>query len=166
MTPGTGSLPGHRRFHLLQGSGEQSVKPHAQSQGERPLQPRGAQPRPRGLPPAHGAGLHAVPPRPGLSTPRTPQGPGPLPPLASGPWTLRSGPSSCLLPVRPARHCLLSEVRRPARCPPGAWVTRPARLSRSSQPGRAGEPLPGRWDVLSALGPLELRVAFPSNPSC
>lgn len=90
--------------------------------------------------------------------------PAPLPPLASGPWTPRSGPSSCLLPVWPARRCLLSEVRRLAQSPPGAWVTRLARLSRSSQPGRAGEPLPGQWDVLSALGPLELCVLFLQTP--
>lgn len=105
-----------------------------------------------------------MPSRPGHSTPRTAQAPGPLPPLASGPWTPRSGPSSCFLPVWPAGRCLLSEVRRLARRSPGARVTRPARLSRSSQPGRAGEPLPGRWDVLSALGPLELCVLFLQTP--
>ena len=141
-TPRTGSLPGRRRFHLLQGSGELPVKPHAQSRDKRPLQLHGAQLRPRGLPPAHRAGLYAAPSRPGLSTPRTT-----WPAAAPRLWALdpRSGPSSCLLPVWPAGRCLLSEFRRPAQRPPGAWVTRPARLSRSSQPGRAGEPLPGRW---------------------
>lgn len=101
-----------------------------------------------------------MPSRPGHSTPRTAQAPGPR----AAPRPLGPGPPGApfLLPPPSSAcwRCPLSEVRRLARRSPGPGSSRPARLSRSSQPGRAGEPLPGRWDVLSALGPLELCVLF------